>query len=499
MRKKQTIKTLLLLCLVLCLLLPTAACGRKGAGGQTTSVNSTEPPDSGAVTEENPVPPEDLDGYVYRVNARSAKAGNGAFPVEDFWVEDENVGTNAVTEAVYTRNELIQSRFNVQIEQVWSSSNQYDDMLNAFFGGNTYEGAILLAQVAAPLATVNLLRDLGSLSRLRLDADYYDSNSVEQLSMGGKLYYLSGDMNINALDNAAITVFNQDLLQNYPDIKSPNEMVRNNSWTMSNMLSMVSDVTVDLNQDGILDKNDRVGYYAYASCAIYYFYGAGERLSTTGDDGYPVMTVKSQTSPDVIDWIFNQLNPQKNGYITMGASADRREAFQNRNVLITDMLLWDVRAQYRGMGIKYGIVPIPKWSEEQEIFCDVVYFQDTVHLWAIPQVCENADRAALMMEVFAAYSTDTTMDAYFNTTMSLQAAKDPDSMEMLRLVRNSLSYDIDLLYDWGGFLIFLRNVNKGTSNDFASKCAKSLEGATAQMNETLEAFRNPQNPSQDDE
>ena len=497
MRKNKNMHALLLLCLVLCLL-PIVACGRQPAVTPTPG-SSTEPPDSGAVTEEEPVPREDLDGYVYRVNARSAKAGNGAFPVEDFWVTEEDAQASPVAEAVYTRNELIQTRFNVVIEQVWSSSNQYDDMQNAFFGGDTYEGAILLAQVAAPLATVNLLRDLGSLSRLQLDADYYDRNAVEQLSMGGRLYYLSGDMNINALDNAAVTVFNQELLRNYPDITSPYDMVRDGSWTMSNMLNMVADVTVDLNSDGKLDENDRIGYYAYASCAIYYFYGAGERLSTKGDEGYPTMTVKSQTSPDVIDWIFTQLNPQKNGKITMGASADRRKAFENRNVLITDMLLWDVRAQYRGMGIKYGIVPIPKWSTEQENFCDVVYFQDTVHLWAIPQVCENADRAALMLEVFAAYSTDTTMDAYFNTTMSLHTAKDPDSMEMLWLVRNSLSYDIDLLYDWGGFLIFLRNVNKGASNDFESKCAKSLEGAIAQMNETLEAFKNPQNPSQDDE
>ncbi len=496
MVKKRLFRCLLFL-LALCLIVPlSASCsGNKGTEKDTKAgEQGTKKQDESVTTDGEPIAQIDMDGYTYRVNVRSAQTGNKSFPTIDFWVAQEEADANDVSSAVYSRNEYIQARYNCIIEQVWSASDQYSEMINAYYGGTTYEGAILLAKSAATLATNGILIDLAGLKRVNLENSYYDQNAVEQLTMSGALYYVSGDMNVSTLDNAAVTIFNKNMIKNY-EIESPYDMVRDGTWTMSNVLEMTKDVTVDTNGDGTLNENDTIGYYVYNSGAIYHYYGAGLRLTEMDEEGYPTLTLNSSASVNLVEWMFENLNPSKNSTVGKGKSSERLKAFNSGNTLFTEMILWDVRTSFRGGEIEYGILPIANNEEGSTDYYNVVMFQDTVHLWSIPQVCESMKYASQMLEIMAAYSTDTTMDAYYNITLSLKSANDPDSMEMLALVRNSLVYDIDLLYDWGGFATYIMaQLLAEDSNSFSTLISSSLESAKKKMEQTIETFANPELP-----
>lgn len=499
---------LICILLVLMALLTLAACGEKDRpmGGDTTpsgNDQSTTAGDdsgngSGEQTTEEPslLPnPTDLDGYNFIVNVRSAVTGNRAFPCEDFWVE--SISSDRIETAVFQRNERIQEDFNVNIQQVLSQEDQRTQIRNAYFSGSAYESAIVLASDALTLASESLLEDLNKQTNLHLDMPYWDANSVEQLSLGGNLYFVSGDSNINTLDNSVVTVFNKNLLEQYPDLESPYDMVDNGTWTMAGMMEMANIVTVDLNSDGAISTDDQVGYFSYNTSGTYYYYAAGQRVSTNDETGYPIITAGETMTINVVDYLFSILNPAQNGNTVRGESIERKAMFQTNRVLFTDMLLWDVRKQIRPLNVDYGIVPPPLYSEAQSRYYSLVYFQDCVHLWTLPKTYTDLDKATLMMEVFAAYSTDTTMDAYYNQTLSYYAARDPKSIEMLDIVRNSQTYDIALGYDWGGFMIFLRNIsNPDFANSYATKCESDIERATEQMNKILDAFKNPTTPSE---
>ena len=71
----------------------------------------------------------------------------------------------------------------------------------------------------------------------------------------------------------------------------------------------------------------------------------------------------------------------------------------------------------------------------------------------MPQMVENQEYAERMMEIMAAYSAleGSTMDAYYERTIYLMASKDNGSREVLDTIKNSLVYDLALLYpSWGG-------------------------------------------------
>ena len=492
-----------LICLLLTLmtLLTLASCGDKERpmGDETTpSGDSGQSTQGGSqVTEEPSLLPDpvDLDDYRFIVNVRSAETGNGGFPCEDFWAESES--SDRLESAVFRRNQAIQNDFNVSIEQVLSQEDQRTQIRNAYFGGEDFESAIVLASEALTLASEGFLEDLTQQPNINLDMPYWDANSVEQLSLGGSLFFVSGDSNISTLDNAVVTLFNKHLYDNYPDFESPYDMVSAGTWTMANVMEMAKIATIDASGDGI-DLQDQVGYFTYASGGIYYYYAAGQRVSTNDESGYPTITADDPVTQDAVDYLYSILNPSQNVETIRGGSVERRDMFEVNHVLFTDMLIWDVRKQIRPLDIDYGIVPPPKYSESQDRYYSLVYFQDCVHLWTLPKTYTDKDKATLMMEVMAAYSTDTTMHAYYNEVLYYYAARDPQSIEMLDIVRDSQTYDIALGYNWGGFRQALFDfIIPGNANNYASMCDSNIGLATEEMNRILDAFKNPTTPTED--
>jgi hypothetical protein len=114
--------------------------------------------------------------------------------------------------------------------------------------------------------------------------------------------------------------------------------------------------------------------------------------------------------------------------------------------------LFNVRSEiYPSAQFEYGILPIPTLTEGTDSR-SVIFFNNWAHLWAIPQMTENDEYAERMMEIMAVYSSlpGSTMDAYYERTIYLQAAKDNGSREVMDMIKGSLVYDFALLYAWGG-------------------------------------------------
>ena len=462
-----------------------------------------KPDDSDAPKEEGIDKYADLDGYVYKAYVRSKNTPNGSFACEDFWVKEAS--SDPLSYAVYQRNADIEDEYNCKIKQYDSeSASQYEEMKRFHENGEKYELAIVLSKDVAVCATNALLLDIYTLDNIRLENATYDHNSVDQFTMGGCLYYFSGDMNISPLDCASVTVFNRDLFktrdfaaacgkEEYADLY---KMVDAGTWTVDAMLEMAT-VIQSYNgvAGGVLDarEGDTVGYFQYRASAPYYFYGCGARLSTL-DGGYPEISYNSDTAEEVFNYLFEKMNTVQNPHMPCGMSSERTAYYATGQTLFTDLLLWDVRGIFYKNNYVYGILPIPKYSAEQERYFDVVWWDlGTAHLWAVPSAINDKDYASFLLNVIAVYSArpDNTMDAYYTKTLSLAVAQDAGSRATLKIVRDSLTYDICILYDWGGFIeTTLNHIWDAEQNQYGDKITDAqLDVAEEEMEKTLESFK----------
>ena len=179
----------------------------------------------------------------------------------------------------------------------------------------------------------------------------------------------------------------------------------------------------------------------------------------------------------------------------------RKNNYATGNVLFTDMILWDVRLHYYTAGYKYGILPAPKFDEAQERYYDVVWYPaGTAHLWSVSTMCANKEYASFLFNAIAVYSArpDSTMDAYFTKTLELSVAQEQGARSTLKIVRDNVTYDLCILYDWGDFISStLSSLASATSNRYGDATTQdAIDLAEEEMNKTLEGFRAPMLPEE---
>ena len=91
------------------------------------------------------------------------------------------------------------------------------------------------------------------------------------------------------------------------------------------------------------------------------------------------------------------------------------------------------------MEADFGVLPPPKYDEAQDRYYSVML---NPYMQMIPVTVEDPERSGHVLDVLAAASHDTVVDAYVNVTLSGKVARDADTVRMLRLVFDDLSYSI---------------------------------------------------------
>lgn len=508
---KNTIRLMLLLLAMVMMVSCFAACG--GGGPQNTETTS------GGGGEEKPnelygIPVIEMtvDGAPYVYKAFTKGKFNPQFIVDDFYSDTPD--KDALSYAVYDRNNKIQSKYKCTIVSVPNTlDSTFQEMKDFYDNEKQFELAILGAYDLSQCAANGFLRDLNRIEVDGFDLTHeaYDANAIEQLDMGGTLYYINGAMNDSTLDNAPANMFNTTLFASlsetfveefgagYADLY---QMVKDGTWTVDAMMDMAELACNDVSaSDGDLDydKGDTLGYFGYVADTVYYWFGCDMRFAKN-IDGYPSFdgSINTTDAEEVYNKLFELFNkPVNNPWITKGESGPRRANFNSGKTLFTSYVLSDVRHQlYKDNKVPYGILPIAKYNSNQEGYRTVVYYQTNhAHLWALPVKCVSNDYAALMLQIMAVWSDlpDSTMDAYYIKTL-YKAAKDDGSRRSLDIIRDSLVFDIGLLFDksWAELDRKIRDLARtdvvgGNFNEFAN--AQAIETYTAKMDESLKQFK----------
>ncbi|MBQ9784090.1 MAG: hypothetical protein IJW29_01170 [Clostridia bacterium] len=430
--------------MILCMLLPLAACNV--SDGETTK------------TPDDDQPAIDMGGYEYRAFLKNEPSSGSENRYEGFepWGR-----TDVLSMSTYTRNQAIEEAYNCKITYQYASSFEPDSEFKSLQeSGTRFEVVVLNPSDLVRCATMGLLRDLKATEGLDLSGKGFDQNAVDQLSLGEQLYFVSGDMNFSAIDLTAAMVFNQTLWNEkktevattlggakYADLYG---LVNSGEWTVENMLKIAAAISEDQDPlDGLplsVENGDTIGYFRYLAGPIPYFYASGGRLSAQDADGYPVLTFGNE-SRQIYDALYQSMNLNFNPAFPSGTAVGRIPALNSGNTLFTEYLLWDLRrvVSYWDVDFAYGLLPIPTVNAGAEYGSAIMSTGFTCY-WSIPVECTNAQYAAEILEAMARYSQKIVTPAYDRAVVcSSLSAKDP-SYRTLAQIRSSMVYDYANIY-----------------------------------------------------
>ncbi|MHB1154588.1 MAG: hypothetical protein ACYC00_19955 [Eubacteriales bacterium] len=477
--------------LIIAVLILSAAlisCGEKTTGGNiednmTVSETAVE---TAPVAETQPVlsvPDIDLMNASYTLLVPKT---SGWVNSRDFIFVEEMKG-EPINDAVRDRIIKVEEKFNCKIIGLQSSALIADARNEILCGGNQYQVIMPAMTEVKTLAGEGLLLDLYSISTIKLDQPWWSQNANKNLSIGNRLYFTLGDISLIDNDGIAVIAFNKTLL-NDNNLESPYSYVYDGSWTHEKMFDICKGMNRDLNGDGILNSNDQYGFITDPGNIVAFIYSSGETLISKDADDMPYPSIYNERASQVIDLFITFANDET-AFGETALFGDHLKAntnFMNNQMLFRLSTMFRF-TQMRAMESDFGFIPIPKYEESQEDYHhSYSYASPGISL---PITCSSPEETAAVLEALAYWGRYTVLPAYYEINLQTKVARDNESAEMLDIIFDAATFDLGLIYNFGGMRDIFEPFVKANSNKFASKYAAIEEKIKTEIDTLIETFK----------
>jgi hypothetical protein len=389
------------------------------------------------------LPDISFGGYNFKIYAEEDHYG-------DLYAEEGSTG-DIINDAVYARNKAVEERFDITISPVFYSSdwNRMMDGEKAILSGaNAFDLMSLHGRVAFAYADRNLLADwFEHMSYIDFSAPWWNAEAVAELSVGGRLYFASGDLSYTGLSSAVCLIFNKDLFLNL-NIEYPYGYVADGTWTLDKFIAIVKSGAADLSGKGALSPDS--GRYGFDMISVWHYptavvYCGGDRVMKKDElTGEHVFALFSERTADILDKFFDMLgsgaaviaHEEKRG------NPDGIEIFRDGRALFTDGGMDNI-IRLRAMEQEIGILPVPKYDESTPKYYTLV--EAYARMIAVPVTQEDFIRTSIITEALSIGGYETVIPEYYEKALKTKYSRDYESAEMLDYIRDGRVFDFGYL------------------------------------------------------
>ncbi len=470
---RQTLCTLLA-----AILLTFTACSTP----DETTTNPTNPSDNTATTpteqetealETEPELPElpktNMDGW----NMRFLNYDDSFLSWAIHPLAAEEVTGDAMNDEIYERNNRLSETYNCTITDNRISRPEQQIAALVQSGDVGAEIVMLYDETVVTQYISGYLQTWDVLPYVDFTLPHWNLSSTETFSVKGKAYAATGDFSLAQSTRSFVLMFNKDMYTNFGLTKDLYQLTMDGKWTIDELLEAENVAILDLNGDGVMDGNDSYG----TSGAVKLYFGslvtgAGIKYIDIDSEGNPYFAIPGNefalsVMSDILERhagtnIFYQVAEDIHG-----GSNEVRPLFYNNQVLFCGTSMKAI-VNYRDMESDIGILPFPKYSEEQENYYALTSggTMATIPMTISPDSYENT---GLLLEAMSRDSHEGLVPLYKETLLKSRYARDEGSAAMLDIIFESATYDIGLSVFCGNTYYAYMEIFKSGTNTFSSR------------------------------
>ena len=399
----------------------------------------------------------------------------------------DNVG-DIVTDSLWDRNTAVQERLNVNFSYVASATSGAGDVTKAIqqaaaSGLNEWDIILTTNNSTVTAGLDNLFVNLTDLPHLDLTQPYWWQNAMDNVSLiAGTYRYLIGDfMLMNYLRTGAF-YYNKVL---YEDLyRNPDELytdVLNGTWTYDRMLSLAQDAYSDVNGNGITDAEDIVGYTigsTYEEQMCQFAEGFDLQTYTRDENGAILLDMGNEHIFDVSRRLY-EITHQSCALIVEKNLTAAGQQFAQGNVLFLPGRFDQINSgHFREMEADYGILPYPKYDENQKNYVSLCHNSSASASVLISQPVERYTIIGAVLEALGSETYRSVTDIFLETALKTKYSRDSASGQVIDIIVGSIRKD--LVHEYISYTASIYNT--------LSKNAPATEGiyAQASLNKTID-------------
>ena len=414
---------------------------------------------------------------------------NGTYQSDDFTTGSELYG-DTLDQAVTERNNYIHDHFGVTI--VAHKDNGINNLIREdLASGEQYDIVMPNVTFLATLASEGQLIDLYTLENINIDAPWFDQNANETFSMNHQLFFTTGDITIlNKVCTTSI-LFGKEILSKYEDLESPYQLVRDNQWTYDKMKEMAKLVTADTDGEPGMTVDDTWGFLTSYGDAVNLYAGAGMHLCDKDSNDYPyfslgqeerAQTILQQILKDMAEpgWcVYAQEFPSDIWVTSLDAIEDGRILFRPS--------AFSAMTKLRKRGVDFGIVPLPKWNEDQDNYYGFCGVGQTAG-FGILVSCRNPEYSAYMADIISAASKNYVTRAYMEVNVKGKDLQSEEDLEMLEIIFDNIVYDIGDVNNFGSINSLIAGLVQQKSTDLSSMIDQNRDKIESAIDDVIAAY-----------
>ncbi len=478
MYTKRTISSLLVLASILSLV---ACGGSEGGNSDTSSTESTtaQPSETTALTAD--IPDDRYEGHEFTILA------NELFNIatgDDIFAEEET--GDAINDAVYRRNALVEERFGIKIVK---EEGVVQDLLGStvLAGDDAYDIALPNLYAVKGLASNGYITPIEELTYIAPEKPWWNSGIYDSSEIAGKHYFLIGDSTFGWKDAIWAICFNKRMIEENK-LENPYELVTSGKWTFDVLKQHSLAVTRDLNGDSVSDYKDQWGLLGSKTAGIALITSSNViTVESKGDEfSFNLGSERNINVLSAIRELMTTDNMLLRAEDITGASDIWTEiinVFREGRALYRISIMRDITG-LRDMEDDFGIIPLPKYDESGD-------YVNTVQAWSapayvVPRSNQNLDRTSAILEYMASVSPDTISKAYNDVTLRGKVVRDNDSEAMLELIFDNMFTDIGLAFEFNNMRGFLVGIINSESDTVASTIDANKSAFEEQFDSFLE-------------
>lgn len=410
--------------------------------------------------------------------------------------------------ALKERKDRLEQELGVTLEEQY----HYD---TSRYGGSTYtmiQNAITTALDEFQMVDI-CLYDLGALAQegslynlydidnLKMTNPWWDQGFNDSVEIGGKLYFTTGDIDLNNKDATTCILFNASLFEEL-QLEDPYTLITSGEWTLDKVIELAKNCTDDTDGDGQITYRDKFGWAGQYDDMYSMIYGSGVRVVSDDAEGYPKMSFYNEKTDKVVTKILEFMQ-EKDYYISGNAMfneftwpmAKLTECFASGQCLFYSGTVETV-SDLSDMQDEFGLAPSPKYDKEQEAYYSLVNTWGANGM-AVPKSVLESDLpfVGACMDALGYYSWSKVKGSvgynYYDVVLKYQKITTDKASAILDLVFERRGCELGAIYSVGGKMqtvydMLITMMNAGMTSGLTSQYDANktrFENSAAQLKE----------------